>query len=228
MKKPFQQRSGSTNNTKGFSLVELLVVIVIMTVLMTMGAMGIRNLTGGKGTSTAVANVEAVFAEARAIAIGKGTSTRVLVDLKDINDQSNYRRRIAIAALDVDPVTGLPKATWSMVSRGYTIPDGTFFSTVFSSKSGSGSVPVDTTTLTFSKASDTGKYAIYEFNSQGICITPGATFVVGSGTRPKGQEPLITGSAKRDFGGFAIWGNGETSTFRNPSQIGDLTNVKNF
>ena len=58
MKKPIAPNSGFPPSTKGFSLVELLIVIVIMTALMTMGAMGIKNLTGGKGTSTAVANAE--------------------------------------------------------------------------------------------------------------------------------------------------------------------------
>lgn len=228
MKKPSFTSISRCHHPRGFSLVELLVVIVIMTILMTMGAMGIRNLTGGKGTSTALANTEAVFAEARATAIGRGTSARVLVDYRDINDQSNYLRRIVIAAQDIDPVTGLPIATWSLASRGYTLPDGTFFSLNLSKRSGNGVAAMQPEMQTFAKVSDAGQYVVYEFNSQGLCTTPGATFVIGAGARPKGSAPLINGAAKRDFAGFAIWGNGETSTFRNPAQIGELSTLKNF
>ena len=209
---------------RGFSLVELLVVIVIMTILMTMGAMGIRNLTGGKGTSTALANTEAVFAEARATAIGRGAPARVLIDARDINDQNNYLRRIVIAAQDIDPATGLPRSSWSLLSRGYTLPDGVFYSRDLSRSSGTGGASMQPQAM----ATDTGSYIVYEFNSQGLCTTPGATFVIGSGARPKGSAPIVSGAAKRDFAGFAIWGNGETSAFRNPAQIGDLSSLKNF
>lgn len=227
MRKPLLINEKARLTGRGFSLLELLVVIVIITILMTMGAMGIRNLTGGKSTSTAIANAEAVFAEARATAIGKGTSTRVIVDADDINDQSKYLRKILVAAQDLNE-DGTPKTTWTLSSRGYTLPDGTFYSAKFSKKSATGNEPMTPEQLTFTKASDSGKYVVYEFNNQGICKTPGATFVIGAGARPKGQEPIISGAAKRDFAGFTIWGNGETSTFRNTTQIGDLTAVKNF
>jgi prepilin-type N-terminal cleavage/methylation domain-containing protein len=227
MKKPRFSNAGHTSSPRGFSLVELLVVIVIMTVLMTMGAMGIRNLTGGKGTSTAVANTEAVFAEARATAKGRSAGARVLVDARDINDQSNYLRRVVIAQQDID-ADGKPANTWSLSSRGYTLPDGVFYSLSLSKKDGSGNTNMQAEQLTFTKTSDSGQYVVYEFNGQGICTTPGASFVIGSGSRPKGSAPIVTGSAKRDFAGFTIWGNGETAMFRNPAQIGDLSSLKNF
>ena len=227
MKKPIAPKAGFPRNTKGFSLVELLIVIVIMTALMTMGAMGIKNLTGGKGTSTAVANAEAVFAEARQIAIGRGTNTRVLIDARDINEQSSYLRRMVIAAQNTD-ADGKPNDTWSLVSRGYTLPDGTFYSRALSKENATGGDGTTDKQFTFSKQDDSGNYISYEFNSQGLSVNPGATFIIGAGARPKGQDPLITGSAKRDFQGFTIWSNGETSMFRDPSQIGDLNTIKNF
>lgn len=227
MKKPIASNAGFPRNTKGFSLVELLIVIVIMTALMTMGAMGIKNLTGGKGTSTAVANAEAIFSEARQIAIGRGTNTRVLIDARDINKQDSYLRRMVIAAQNTDE-NGNPTETWSLVSRGYTLPEGTFYSRTLSKENATGGEGTTDQMYTLSKQDDSGNYIAYEFNSQGLSLKPGATFIIGSGARPQGQEPLVTGSAKRDFQGFTIWSNGETSMFRDPAQIGDLNSIKNF
>ena len=70
-----------------------------------------------------------------------------------------------------------------------------------------------------------GSYYIYEFNAQGICTTPGASFIIGTGARnttksASAQPPRVTASAKRDFGGFVIWRNGRTSVFRSPDQMG--------
>jgi len=228
MKKPILSSRMPAARRRGFSLVELLVVIVIMTILMTMGAMGIKNLSGGKGTSTAIANAEAVFAEARATASSRGLPVRVLIDARDINDTSNYLRRIVVAVQDVNPTTGLPLPTWSLVSRGYTLPDGVFFSMTFSKQDGVGGAMVQPQNQPLSKVTDSGQYVVYEFNSQGLAVNPGASFIIGAGSRPRGQAPMVNGNAKQDFAGFALWGNGETSSFRDPRQIVGLASVRNF
>lgn len=228
MKKPTLSSRLRARERRGFTLVELLVVIMIMTILMTMGAMGIKNLSGGKGTSTAIANAEAVFAEARATAASRGVPVRVLIDARDINDTSNYLRRIVVAVQDVNPTTGMPLATWSLVSRGYTLPDGVFYSMALSTRDGNGGAAMQAESQPLSKATDSGQYVVYEFNSQGLAVNPGATFVIGSGSRPRGQAPIVNGNAKRDFAAFALWGNGETSSFRDPQQIVGLDLVRNF
>lgn len=212
----------------GFSLVELLAVIVIMVLLMTMGSMGIRSLTSGKGTSTGLANTESLFAEARSTAIGKGVTTRVLIDARDVSETGTYLRKIVIATKEPREAND-ETDTWAITSRGYTLPDGVFFSKVLSRKSTTSSDPLEADDLQFVKESDNGKYISYEFNNQGFAAVPGMTFVIGAGVRPAGQEPKIGGSAKRDFAGFTIWSNGETSIFRNPSQISaDFTAITNF
>lgn len=214
---------------RGFTMLEMLTVVAIISVLMTIGAMGIRGITSGKGTSTAMPNCESVFAEARAMAIGKNTNTRVLVDVRDINDRSNYLRRIVIATQQLDD-EGNSTDAWILESRGYTLPEGTFFSKQFSKENSSdANAKMKEESYTFvGRQADSGKYVAYEFNSFGNAVKPGASFVIASGARPPGQEPQVTASAKRDFAGFTLWQNGETTVFRDLKAIGDLENVKNF
>ena len=77
-----------------------------------------------------------------------------------------------------------------------------------------------------------GSYYIYEINSEGICKTPGASFVIGAGSRVLSKSatvsaPRVTSAGVRDFGGFVIWRNGSTSVFRSPEQINvDLVSIK--
>ena len=82
--------------------------------------------------------------------------------------------------------------------------------------------------LTTNKQNYDGKYVGYEFNSEGICTTPGASFILGSGARAQGQQPTVTGAGKRDFAGFIVWRNGRTSLFRGPDEIGIPSDVKTF
>lgn len=217
----------------GFSLVELLVVIVIISILLTAGAIGIGNLTQGKGVSNGVSNAEAVFDEARTLSIGKGAKTRVLVDINDSQDASTYLKRILVVYQEVDadgkPVT---PETWVLSSRGYTLPDQTYFSRTLSKKDQQGGGgQLDEMSLVEGgtiKRQFAGNYLYYEFNSEGICATPGASFIIGSGARPPGQDPRATGSGKRDFGGFVVWRNGRTSAFRGPDQMGITSDLTTF
>ncbi len=202
-------------------MIELLVVILIISLLLTLGAGVMRGIAGGNNMSSAVATSEALFDEARAIAVGKGTTACVLIDVNDPQDEDNYLRRLVVAYNEVDPQTGEPqKDKWAISSRGLTLPKGIYFSQKFSKRAKDQDTGLDDLTLNDVKELYKGKYLKYEFNSEGICLNAGASFVVGSGDRPLGDAPRVAKNGKRDFGGFVVWRNGRTSLFRDPEQVG--------
>ncbi len=219
------------SHCSAFTLVEMLVVIAIMGILMTAGAVGLGGL-GGKGVSSGVATAESLFEEARAIAVGQRVKSRLLVAKTLTNNPGENLRRILIAAQTLD-ANGNPVAgAWTLSSRGQVLPDQVFFSQTFSKRNHGGgagaSIPLDGTMemgsalITDVRASYAGTYYFYEFNAEGICSTPGASFVIGSGSRNLGATagvPRVTSAGKSDFGGFVIWRKGSTSLFRNPQQI---------
>lgn len=222
----------------GFTLVELLVVILIISILLTVGSVALKG-AGGKGVTTALATTEALFDEARSVAVGKGARSRILINADD--PQSNdYLRQLVIVSEVLDD-QGQPSEppVWEVSSRGYTMPDKVFFSQEFSRRNHeAGSGEIETFRLSGDRVSAMyeGEYYFYEFNSEGICTTglsgdtySGPSFVVGAGIRTPGSEsPRTTGEATRDFAGFVIWRNGSTSVFRNPDQIVGGQEPKNF
>lgn len=214
-----------TSCRSGFSLIELLTVIAIISVLMTVAAVGIGGLISGKGVTTAVSTTEAVFAEARTLAMGKLTNAAVLVSIQDPNNMETYLRRLVVAYKEIDPVTNKQSEEWTLSSRGVTLPEKVYYSQALSKrdhKTGAGGMDSVTLAGTNVKRDYQGQYLKYEFNAEGICTTPGASFVIGTGTRTAGgteTKPHVISSAKRDFGGFVIWRNGSTSVFRTPLQI---------
>jgi len=205
---------------KGFTLVEVLTVIAIISVLMTAGAIGLGNLTAGKGTSSAIATCESLFEEARTTAISKRCKARVMVDLIDPKND-NYLRRIVIVHEKIKADGTVDPGNWVLASRGYVMPSGTFFSREFSKLDAGGQIKEENMTSADISSSYQGKYAFYEFNGEGIFLEPGASFIIGAGARNKnaGAEPKTTSSAARDFAGFVIWRNGRTSSYRSPEQM---------
>jgi prepilin-type N-terminal cleavage/methylation domain-containing protein len=209
--------------SSGFSLVEMLAVILVISILMTVGVMGIKNLSGGKSTQAAVASSEGLFEEARLIAVGRGTTARLLVNTdQDKKNTPEYLRRLLVAFKD--PENG----QWQLANRGYLMPEGIYFSQEFSKKDFAGAQSqLDTESMTFPQNDYSGNYSYYEFNSEGICTSPGASFIVGSGARPPSGDPRVTGSS-RDFSGFVVWRNGHTSKFRSPKQMKLPTTLEKF
>lgn len=206
----------------GFTLVEMLVVIAIMSILMTAGAIGLGGM-GGKGVTSGVASAESLFDEARSIAVGQRTRARVLIARTLTNNPAESLRRIVIVSEALNPTTGLPLANnWVISSRGLVLPDQVFFSQEFSKRSNESGGDLPSEVLTTTKATYAGTYYYYEFNAEGICTTPGASFVIGAGARNSSSTtdlPKTTAAGKRDFGGFVVWRNGRTSVFRSPEQI---------
>jgi hypothetical protein len=127
--------------------------------------------------------------------------------------------------------SGAPTSNWVLTSRGVTLSDGVYFSQTLSKKDQTTGGQLDSMPLTASdtvKQNFAGNYLYYEFNKEGICSTPGASFVIGAGARPLGQDPRVTGSAKRDFGGFVVWRNGRTSAFRSPDHLDLPSGISTF
>ena len=220
--------------SSAFTLVEMLVVIAIISILMTAGSIGLSSM-GGKGVTAGVATAESVFDEARTTAVGRNLRAAVLVSKALTNNPGEDLRRLVVAYEETDPLTGQPtkpdeeKPKWVLSSRAVLLPDQTFFSAKFSRKNHETSTgeidEIQSGDIAGVKATHAGSYYIYEFNAQGICKTPGASFIIGAGTRnasrPSTSEPpKVTSSARRDFGGFVIWRNGRTSVFRSPTQMG--------
>ena len=205
----------------GFTLVEVLTVMAIIAILMGAGAIGLGNLNAGKGTSSAIASCEALFEEARTIAVSKRCKARVMVLAADPT-KDTYLQRVVIVHQEIKADGTVEPDSWIISSRGYEMPKGTHFSQVYSKLQAGGDIPEYT--LVTTKTEYAGKYYYYEFNGEGIFDNPGSSFVIGAGVRPNGQEPKTTPSAKRDFAGFVIWRNGRTSTYRSPGQVPNLPN----
>ncbi|OYV04830.1 MAG: hypothetical protein CFE26_14800 [Verrucomicrobiales bacterium VVV1] len=183
-----------------------------MSILLTVGAVGIGGITSGKSVASAVASTEALFEEARSIAVSKGTDAFVMVCVDDPSNSSTYLRRIVIGYYEINP-DGTKSQTLALSSKGLTLPDQTYFSQSYSfkdQKAASGTLEQMNLTVSDTvKQSYAGNYMVYQFNSEGICMTPGASFVIGTGARGlTDKNPRVTGGAKRDFGGFVIWRNG--------------------
>lgn len=225
--------------TRGFTLVEMLVVVAIIAILMTAGAIGLGNL-GGRGVTSGVDSAEAIFDEARSLAIAENARTAVLISRQLTNNSAEDRRRILVVreVLPVAKTNNVPVAapTWELISRGTLLPEKTFFSDVYSQPQGANLATIAHSRIQNSKAAHQGDYYIYQFSSQGILWEPdsgvdnpdnaleSATFVIGSGTRnltKTAQEapPKVVGPTRRDFGGFKVWKSGRSSLFRSPDQI---------
>jgi prepilin-type N-terminal cleavage/methylation domain-containing protein len=211
-----------------FTLVEMLVVITIITVLLTIGAVGLKNMSKSGGISAGLPVAEAIFAEAKAQAIGSGGTSRFLI-CSDATNNERYLRYMLITTLQKD-ISGNEK--WVVSSKGSYLPKGVFFSQAFSKLNHAGSagdipeLPAADQSLYGGVESGTansnfsGTYFYYEFNGEGIAKDPGASFIIGSGVkRPGTKNPRVTGDGLKNFGGFVVWSKGSTSLFRHPKQM---------
>ena len=210
----------------GFTMVEILTVIAVMAILMSVAAVGIQKIDRGQATTTALAVAEALFDEARSVAVGRGTRARILVhnnlDDSDDDDRVRYLRYLVVVVYDDE------SSSWELISRGTLLPAGVYFDPDLSDAAASkvgGIGTYGTTTMELPGVSDAAKSCYYyEFNGEGICVDgesagadPGAAFVLVGGVRPSGQSEII--SQGRNQAGFVIWRNGRTSLYRNPDQI---------
>ncbi len=128
--------------SKGFTLIEMLVVITIMGILMTMAASVLDDIGKGRTVEAAVSDLEGMLQEAQATAIGNDTSTRVVIvdDPGDTSRDSKHLRYAVVMMLskkeksrgNYDGTDVSTEGRWRSASNGKSFPNGVFFSPHYS------------------------------------------------------------------------------------------------
>jgi len=212
---------------RGFSLVELLTVMAIISVLMTVASVGISRMGQAQGVTSGIAVAEGLFTQAQRLARSRGTTARVIIhdQLQDEDPESRrrYRRQMLVVFKGVDADTGQPETNWTISGAPTLLPDQVYYSPELSRREveTGGELPAEIFQMTNDPA-DTAECHFYEFNAQGLCTTPGATFVVEGGSRPRNSERPRLGKT-RNIGAFVVWRNGGTSRINDVTRIEDST-----
>lgn len=234
---------------KGFTLVELMVVMAIMGIMLTMAASVLRDAGRGRGLESGVELLESMVREARATAQGNDTYTRLIIasDPKDKSKDSRHLRYMTVQMFRKDEnQSGVYDGTeinqtgrWVSTSSGTMLPPGVFFSPSYSKALGwADGAAGDMIGQEVTRLSGKGQTRIYyiEFDEKGRFVAPMADPLnptrpqrlvllnarMGSGKNAKdGIVPTVVGSMRRPVGakGIVVWPNGDTSLLRTDEQV---------
>tara|TARA_B100000963_G_scaffold236338_1_gene206583 strand:- start:2668 stop:3453 length:786 start_codon:yes stop_codon:yes gene_type:complete len=230
-----QESSLSGSLRAGFTLVEIMAVMMVIAILLSVAAVGIQNIDRGQATTSALSVTEALFDEARSAAVGRGTRARLLIH-KELNDsevidRERYLSYMCVAVESTNREGDVEGAGWEVITRGTKLPSGVYFSPEESERAAEsigvgkpGTMRIDLPGKDSSGADSFKECYYFEFNPEGVCIDgenagfdPGAAVILISGTRPRDvEEPKLM---KNNKVGFVVWRNGRTSIFRSPEQI---------
>ncbi len=246
----------SAQRKKGFTLVEMIVVIAILSILMTFASNLLQDIGQGRSVDTAIAELENMLEEAKQTAVGNDTSTRVVIvdDPNDTSASSKHLRYAVVVMLHkTDKSRGSYDGTeigtrgiWKSVSKGRSFPKGVYFSP-------SHSIPLEwaeedgKTALghDFMQLASVGKTNVYyvEFDEKGRFVgqdadpefgTPPLRLVVMKAIRtndkkyPDAIRPVSVDNEGRPLSakGVVLYPTGHNVRMRTRDQIGEGTKPK--
>lgn len=224
----------------GFTLVELLVVIAIMSLVLTFAANLLKGADKTKGIQSGVDLLESTINEARELAKGRGTWTRVVfpVTPDDVSPTSRHLKYAAVITWEPKNETDLElkpmgdDTEWKMLSKGIDFPGGVYLSTELSKT-------MDDPEITNSGQPITSKMCqarigqgppvdcyYLEFDRMGRLTWPrGITkIILMSGVHQRGQDNIIPAPKTPEgkpaqAAGFIIFPQGQMSRLRNMTQV---------
>lgn len=218
--------------SKGFTLIELIVVIAIIATLLGVGIGTMKNAAASKGVGTGAAIAQNVFNLARDTAKSRG-GARLIIYADTSGSKADVRERhlrylaVAVPKLKTKNLPSDPdEIEWRLTSKGISLPKSTYFNANLSGLSDG-----DKDKAIFPGSTTEKSCYYYEFNAEGGLTTSNtdSRFVIQAGRLNPGQDtPEIIKKRKKDAAGFIIRKNGRMSIFRSPNQIKDLAGELNF
>lgn len=216
------------SRTKGYTLVEMLVVVGIIAVILGLSANTMKNLATAEGVRAGVPVIKAKFEEARQLAKSSGRNIRVVIyaDSEKARDSAEeterFLRYVAIAHYvdnNGDPVTGDYTTTsgrWELISTGELLPnkcyydrersltdkDGnTYASYISTSQADTASlVAKGSCNVYLPNENSPTVFAFYEFNGAGFPTNPLATLETQGNTKKPPRIILSNGQIRRVSG----------------------------
>ena len=192
MNKRHTQSSVPSVARQGFTLVEMLVVITIISILLAGGAAVMRSGTEASSVRAAGDTLQSLVDQARSAAIGRGTEARLLIANNSTDDERYLRMALVVVAeaipdTDNDPTT--VEWVWKPLGGPRELPTGVFYTKDLGSTLSSDGVLSDWDSLRYSNVTgstqfgraletdygDAGDWISLVFDSNGRVINPGLT-----------------------------------------------------
>lgn len=238
MKTPnLSQTFASARFRGGFTLVEMLAVIAVMTILMTAGIVGMKSASSNKGPSAGIAIADSLLEEARTLAQARGTNTRLYIHAEYVpvanrktgaqaREGKRYLSYMAVAYAELDD-DRRPTDKWIIDEQGVQLPEDTYFHPELSGRDGA--LVEEASVDLPGRANSSVNCYYYEFNPQGRLVSPDADgesstarFVVAGGILPEGTGdplPIPRRAGERNYAGVVIWPTGRTSLIRDFDEL---------
>ncbi len=238
--------SKTTFARRGFTLVELIIVVAIIAIMLALSGNMLRNAGQGQGLEYATQLVRDAVREARTEAMAKSTWARLVIvkDSDEKNSSSQTKNLHYLIVMYQEPMrmtrsTSIDEGDWKMSGRGVYLPSGFFVSPKYSTMLKLPRHPNDMVTrnnkefkelIDSMRISNKGNSDVYymEFDPQGRLTAPGRPtrlVVIGAtpdpqaedGIRPYPMDPKT--KLPTSAAGIVVWPKGNISTLRTPEQM---------